>query len=324
MGMRRREFIGLIGCAAAWPLAARAQEPGRVYRLAFFSPSLRSSAAVAAMLEELRIHGFVLGQNLEVLSEGFGVSGSQAGELAASLVKASPDVIVTASEPYLRDLQQNTRSIAIIGMTEDMVTEGFAVTLARPGSNITGLSLLSPELDGKRLEILIEAVPGAAKIAVLAESRVTPQRHIDELQEAARGRGVSLLVTSVASRDEVLPAIENLKKSGAQAVNFLAGPLFSINSGAFIQRVTELRLPSIFQWAENAEEGALVAYGPRLTEMYRDRTQMVMKVLRGAKPVDIPVEQPSKFELVINLNTAKAIGLEIPAGLLLRADKLIE
>jgi putative tryptophan/tyrosine transport system substrate-binding protein len=233
-------------------------------------------------------------------------------------------VIVTASEPYLRALQQNTRSIAVIGMTEDMVTEGFATTLARPGGNITGLSLLSPELDGKRLEVLIEAVPGAAKIAVLAESRVTPQHHIDELREAARGRGVSLLVTAVASRNDVLPAIESLKESGAQAVTFLAGPLFSINSGAFIQRVAELRLPSIFQWAENAEEGALIAYGPRLTEMYRERTQMVMKVLRGAKPADIPVEQPSKFELVINLNTAKAIGLEIPAGLLLRVDKLIE
>jgi putative ABC transport system substrate-binding protein len=322
--MRRREFIGLVGGAAAWPLATRAQESGRVYRLAFFSPSLRSSAAVAAMLEELRIHGFVQGQNLEVLSEGFGVLGSQAGELATSLVKASPDVIVTASEPYLRALQQNTRSIAVIGMTEDMVTEGFATTLARPGSNITGLSLLSPELDGKRLEVLIEAVAGATKIAVLAESKVTPQHHIDELQEAARGRGVSLLITSVATRDEVLPAIESLKKSGAQAVNFLAGPLFSINSGAFIQRVTELRLPSIFQWAENAEEGALIAYGPRLTEMYRERTQMVMKVLRGGKPADIPVEQPSKFELVVNLNAAKAIGLEIPAGLLLRADELIE
>jgi putative ABC transport system substrate-binding protein len=125
------------------------------------------------MLEELRIHGFVQGQNLEVLAEGFGVSSPQAGEVAVSLVKASPDVIVAASEPYLRALQQNTGSTAILGMTEDMVTEGFAKTLARPGSNITGLRPLSPQLDGKRLEILIEAVPGATKIAVLAESRVT-------------------------------------------------------------------------------------------------------------------------------------------------------
>jgi putative ABC transport system substrate-binding protein len=322
--MRRRQFIGLIGGAVALPLSARAQEPGHVYRLAFFTPSLRSSAAVAVMLDELRMHGFVQGQNLEVVAEGFGVPSSQSGEVAAALVKASPDVIVAASEPYLRALQQNTRSIAVLGMTEDMVTEGFAATLARPGGNITGLSLLSPELDGKRLEILVEAVPGVAKVAVLTDSRVTPQRHIDELQEAARGRGVTLLVTGVSSRDEVLPAIESVKKSGAQAVNFLAGPLFSINGGAFIQRVTELRLPSIFQWAENAEEGALIAYGPRLAEMYRERAQMLMKVLRGAKPADIPVEQPSKFELVVNLKAAKAIGLEVPAGLVLRADKLIE
>jgi putative ABC transport system substrate-binding protein len=209
-------------------------------------------------------------------------------------------------------------------MTEDMVSEGFAASLAKPGGNITGMSILSPELDGKRLDILIEAVPGVQKIAVFAESRITLARHIEALQDAARGRGIELLVTSLARRDEVLPAMENAKSSGAQAICFLATPLFSINAGALSQAITNLHLPTIFQWPENAEEGALIGYGPRFMDVQRARARMVIKVLRGAKPADIPVEQPSKFELVINLKAAKAIGLEVPAGIVLRADKLIE
>lgn len=319
--MQRRDFITLLGTTAAmWPLSASAQEPGRIYRVAFLTPSL----AEPILLNELRDSGFSEGRNLEVLPGGFGVSIERVADVAASLAKASPDVIVTASEPYLRAIQRNTRSIPLIGMTEDMVSEGFAASLAKPGGNITGMSILSPELDGKRLDILIEAVPGVQKIAVFAESRITLPRHIEALQDAARGRGIELLVTSLARRDEVLPAMENAKSSGAQAICFLATPLFSINAGALIQAITNLHLPTIFQWPENAEEGALIGYGPRFMDVQRARARMVIKVLRGAKPADIPVEQPSKFELVINLKAAKAIGLEVPAGIVLRADKLIE
>jgi putative ABC transport system substrate-binding protein len=322
--MRRREFITLLGgAAAAYPLAAHAQEPGRVYRVAFLTPSPRASVAETTLFDELRKSGFIEGQNLEVIP-GFGVPNDQVADAAAALVKTSPDVIVTASEPYLRALQQSTRSIPLIGMTEDMVGEGFTASLARPGGNITGMSILSPELDGKRLDILIEAVPGARKIAVFADSKVTQPRHIEALQDAARGRGVGLMVVNIAKRDDVLPAIANAKSAGAEAISFLAAPLFSISTGAFIQSITALRLPTIFQWPENAEEGALIGYGPRFTDMQRERARMVIKVLRGAKPADIPIEQPSKFELVINLKAAKAIGHDVPAGLVLRADKVIE
>jgi putative ABC transport system substrate-binding protein len=208
-------------------------------------------------------------------------------------------------------------------MVEDMVAAGLVASLSRPGGNTTGISLMSPSLDGKRQDILIEAVPGIRRIAALVDTNaIAPQLRL--LEEGAHARGVTLQVVNVARRDEALAAIDSAKASGAEAINFLASPMFSTPSAAFIERVAALRLPSIFQWPENAEEGALAGYGPRFTELGRQRARQLIKVLRGTKPADIPVEQPTRFELVINLKTAKSIGREIPAGLVLRADKLIE
>lgn len=189
---------------------------------------------------------------------------------------------------------------------------------------MTGLSILSPELDGKRQDILIEAVPGARKIATLADAKNTAPGHLQQMQEAARGRGIELLVRTVGRREDVVSAIDEVKASSAQAINFLATPMFSINAADFITHVTSLRLPSIYQWPEDAEQGALLAYGPRFAEIYRHRARILVKVLRGARPADIPVEQPTKFELVINLKTADALGLTVPPTLVARADEVIE
>jgi len=323
--MQRRQFIALIGGAAvAWPRAARAQNADRTYRIGFLLPTSRESPAVAALFDELRRNGFIEGQNLLVIPGGFGVRNDQIASVTASLVAASPDVIVAGPELPLRALQQATQTIPLIGMSEDMVESGLVASLARPGGNTTGISLLTPELDGKRQEILLEAVPGVRKIAVLADSNVTTPAHLQQLQQAAQSHGVEALVRGVAKRDDVISSINDVKASGAQAINFLATPMFSINAADFIRQVTTLRLPSIYQWPEDAEDGALIAYGPRFTEMYRLRARMAIKVLRGTKPADIPVEQPTRFELVINLKTAKAIGQAVPSGLLLRADKVIE
>jgi putative ABC transport system substrate-binding protein len=323
--MRRREFITLLGGAVAvWPLIARAQDAGRTYRIGFLLPSTRESLAVVALFDELRLNGFVEGQNLIVIPGGFAVPNDQIPSVVASLVAASPDVIVSGPELPLRALQQATRTIPLIGMTEDMVADGLVASFARPGGNITGISLLSPELDGKRQEILIEAIPGVRKIAVLADSNVAKAVHLQQLQQAAQNHGVEALVRGVAKRDDVISAMNDVKASGAQAINFLATPMFSVNAADFIRQVTSLRLPSIYQWPEDAEDGALIAYGPRFTEMYRQRARQVAKVLRGTKPADIPIEQPTRFELIINLKTAKAISREVPSGLLLRADKVIE
>jgi len=322
--MRRREFITLIGGAAtAWPLAARAQEPGHTtYRIGFLTPALRESYDV--FFYEMRLNGFIEGQNLIVVVAAFGIQNDQIPNAVASLVAASPDVIVAGPELPLRALQQATRTIPVVGMTEDMVGDGLVASLARPDGNITGVSLLSPGLDGKRQEILIEAVPGVRKIAVLADSNVARPSHLKELEDAARGRGIEPLVRGVAKRDQIIAAIKDVKASGAQAINFLATPLFSLNNAEVIAEVTASRLPSIYQWPEDAEDGALIAYGPRWADTFRERARLVAKVLRGAKPADIPVEQPTRFELVINLKTAQAIGQAVPSSLLLRADKVIE
>jgi putative ABC transport system substrate-binding protein len=321
----KREFITLLGCvAAAWPVVARGQEADRVYRLGAIIPVGRETAAIVAFFDEMRLFGFVEGKNLSVVPNGFGIRNDELAERAKALVNAAPDVIVSGPDNYTRVLQQATRTIPLVAMTEDMVRAGFVGSLARPSGNITGISLLSPELDGKRQEILIEAVPTARKMAALADSTVTPQGHLDSLQDAARQRGVELLVLGVARRDDIAAAIDAAKTAGAQAINLLASPLFTVDPRDLIGRIVSLRLPAMHQWPEIAEEGGLMGYGPRFTQVFRQRARQVARILRGAKPSDIPVEQPTHFELVVNVKTAQSIGLEIPAALVLRADKVIE
>ena len=321
--LRRREFITLLGGAAAiGPLAARAQEPGRIYRLGFLIPiGGRQTPAVLALFDELRLNGFVEGKNLTIILGSFEA-------IDDHLANAAPDAIVAGPELPLRALQAVTRTVPLIGMTEDMVAAGLVASLSRPGGNITGISLLSPELDGKRQDILIETVPGARRTAAMADSNVTPPYHIQVLQQAARSRGVELSAFGVGGPEEIVSAIDAAKASGAEALNFLATPLFSVpgsrNNRLVMERIAKVRLPAIFQWPETAEAGAIAAYGPRLTEVNRQRARMVAKILRGAKPADIPVEQPTRFELVVNLKAAQAIGHDVPASLVLRADKVIE
>ena len=174
----------------------------------------------------------------------------------------------------------------------------------------------SPDLDGKRQEILIEAVPGLRKMAALADASVTPHRHLEALQNAARQSGVELSIFGVASSEEVVPAIVVAKAAGAQALNLLATPLFTVNARGIIECIAALRLPAMHPWPEAAEDGGLLGYGPRFVKTFRQ--------MRGARPADIPVEQPTKLELVVNLKTAKAIGLTVPQSILLRADEVIE
>ena len=326
--MKRREFIAGLGGAAAWPVVARAQQPGRIYRIGFLVPTPRDRPPVVALFDELRLNGFIENQNIEVLPGGFDVRDEQLVELAAALVKAGPDAIVAGPELPLRALQAASRTVPLIGMSEDLVAEGLVASLARPGGNITGISLLSPELDGKRQDILIESVPGVRRVAAMVDSKVTPPYHLQMLQHAGRSRGVEVSIFGAKGPEDIVPAIDAAKASNAEALNFLATPLFSVpgtrNNQIVLERVAAMRTPTIFQWPETAEAGALLAYGPRFTEVYRQRARIVAKILRGANPADLPVEQPTKFELVINLKAAKAIGYEVPASLVLRADKVIE
>jgi putative ABC transport system substrate-binding protein len=325
--MRRREFIaGMAGIAAAnaWCPPLSAQEPGRTYRIGFLIPAARESPAVNGFFDELRLHGFIEGQNLTVVFSGFNVSNEQIAEGVAAVIPANPDVIVAGPEFYVRALHAATRTIPLVSMSEDLVGAGLAASLARPGGNVTGISLLSPELDGKRQGLLIEAVPQTRKMATLVESNITPQHHLETLRDAAQSRGVTLSFSMIAKPNEIAPALDDAKAKGADAINVLATPLFFVNRRQIIDQTAKLRLPAIYQWPEMAEEGGLLAYGPRFTQVYRQRARQIVKILRGARATDVPVEQPTNFELVINLKTAKSIGHEIPAGLVLRADKLIE
>jgi putative tryptophan/tyrosine transport system substrate-binding protein len=207
-----------------------------------------------------------------------------------------------------------------------MVGQGFVNSLARPGGNTTGVSVLATELDGKRQEILIEAVPGLHRMAVLADSKATLSRQLQVLQDAARARGVEVSIHRVASAEEITATIDTAKASGAAALNVLSSPLLYGNRQLIIDRVSALRLPAIYPWVEESEEeGGFLAYGPRIVQIFRELlAQQLIKLLRGVKPGDIPIEQPTKFELVINLKTANALGITVPATLVARADKVIE
>ena len=324
--MRRRDFITVVGGAAAsWPLTTRAQEAGRTYRLGNLSPAPRAAPFFDGFFDELRRNGFVEGQNLVDDAHGYGMRDEQFAEHAAELVKAQVDVITAAGDVAVRAAQQATKTIPILASGSDLVRAGFVASLAKPGGNITGFSVLSGDLDGKRQEILIEAVPGVRRIAALVDVNFTPPQQLKVLRDEARSRGVELSINGVAIPEEIASAIDTAKSSGAEALNVLSSPVLFYNRPIIFERAATLRLPAMYEWPSMAEEGGFIAYGSSLTQWYRDIfARQCVKLLRGVKPADIPVEQPTKFELVINLKTAKALGLTIPESFLMRFDKVIE
>jgi len=323
--MRRRDFIIFVGGAAAWPFAAKAQEPGHVYRVAVVIAGGRDEPATLAFIDELRAQGFVEGKNLEFVASSFRFDNARAAASVPEIINAAPDAIVSAGDFITERFQKATKSIPVIAMTEDMVAAGFAASLARPGGNITGISLMSPDLDGKRQDVLIEAVPDARQIAILADSNVATLAHLKALETSARSaHGRELLVVRAAKSDEIIPAINDASMRGAGGLNVLSSPMLHLNRRAIIERAAELRLPAIYQWPETADEGGLLGYGPSYVDVFRRRGGMLARVLRGAKPAELPIEQPTTFKLSINLKTAKAMNRTVPPGLVLRADRLIE
>jgi putative ABC transport system substrate-binding protein len=288
------------------------------------APFPREEPASLPFFDELRRLGFIEGQNLTIDYRFFGPRVDLTSEYAAELVKDRADVIWGAGGAAIRAAQQATKTTPIFGMADDMVGEGLVGSLARPNGNTTGLSIFAGELDGKRQEILIEAVPGLRRIAALADFNATPAAKLDALADAARASNVELSIHRIARPEEIAAAIDAAKASGAAALNTLASPIFFGNRKLIIDRAAALRLPAIYQWPDTAEEGGFVGYGPRFAKLFQLLAQQAAKLLRGIKVANIPVEQPTKFELAINLRTAKALGVDLPATLLGRADKVIE
>ena len=322
--MRRREFIALSGASITWPFGALAQEPGRTYRIGCLQPVPRDVPGLLAFFDGLRSFGFIKGQNLTVDFRDYGAHIDLISKFATDLVNARVDAIQAAGDPAIYAAQQATKTIPILGFTDDMAGAGFVTSMARPTGNITGVSLLATELDGKRQEILIEAVPGVSRMAVLAPNTAAPAK-LDALKAAARARNVELSIYQIGSGEEIAPAIDQAQASGAMALNVLSSPILYFGRRLIMDRVATMRMPTIYQWPEQAEEGGFIGYGPSVTQISREiSARLLAKVLRGTKVADIPVEQPTKFELVINLKTAKAMGVTVPEALLVRADKVIE
>jgi putative tryptophan/tyrosine transport system substrate-binding protein len=324
--VRRRDFISFLGGAAVtWPLAVRAEEAGRTYRLGGLSAGPRDAPYFAAMFENLRRLGFIEGQNLTVYWHSFALHADRVSDFAADLVKADVDAILASGDLATRAAQGATHSIPILATSDDMVRSELVKSLARPEGNTTGISMFSTELDGKRQEILIEAVPGLRRMAALADSATTALRQLQALQEAASTRNVELSIQRIARPEEIAAAIDAAKAWGAAALNVLASPVLFGNRHIVLERVAALRLPAIYQFPEVAQDGGCLAYGPRLVKIFGELvTRQLVKLLRGARPADVPVEQPTRFDLVINLKTAKALGLTIPPTLLATADEVIE
>jgi putative ABC transport system substrate-binding protein len=324
--MRRRDFTALLGsAAAAWPVVARGQTPGRIYRVGGLHSSPRDAPHHVAFIEEVARLGFTAGRNLTIDWRGWGRRADEFADLALRLVQIPVEAILVGGDPAVRAAQQVTTTIPILALTDDLVGSGFVRSLARPGGNTTGVSLLAPELDGKRQEFLIEASPGVRVMAALADRNTSTPEHLQSLRELVRERGIELSIFSVSHAGEISAAVDAAKAFGAAALNVLASALLFNNRDIIIERVTTLRLPSVYQWPEIAEQGGMMGYGPRIVQLYRDvLSRQFVKILNGVSPAEIPVEQPTRFELVVNLKAAKAIGYDIPAGLVLRADKVIE
>ena len=260
--MRRREFIALIGASVTCPFAARAQEPGRIYRVGGVSSSPRNAAHFIAMFDELRRAGFVSGQNLTIDWHSYGPRTDLIPEFTAELAKGRLDVLVMNGDAAIRAAQRATTTIPILGITEDMVGSGLVDSLARPSGNTTGTSIFAPELNGKRQEILIEAVTELHRMAALADSKATGTRELMALQDAARARGVELSVHQVAIAEEIMPAIEAAKASGAGALNVLSSPFLYGNRQTIMQRAAALGLPTIYQFPEDKSRALMMMPPP--------------------------------------------------------------
>ena len=321
--MRRREFITLFGGVAVWPLAARAQ-PSRMPLVGVLRPNPKDIAETFAepFRRYMKAIGWEEGRNIRFLFVWAEGHSERAPALVGELIAQNVDLIITFGDPAIRAAQNATKAIPIVGMTDDMIGSELAASLARPGGNTTGVSILASELDVKRLEILHEFVPQARRIAVLIDPTTISTRV--QLASAARKLGVELLPFEAGNPDRLGRALDGIAAANVSAVNVLASPFLQVSRQEIILRMRDYRLPAIYQWPESAEAGGLLAYGPRNLLCYRHVVSLVDRVLRGGNPADLPIEQPSKFELAVNLKTATAIGMTISPALLLRADEVIE
>jgi len=326
--MRRREFITLLGSAAAWPFAARAQQPTMpvIGFMSGRSPE-DSMHLVTAFRQGLSEAGFVEGQNIAIEYRwGLGQY-DRMPALAADLVNRRVAVLVgVGGDISALAAKRATSTIPIVfGTGSDPIKAGMVESLSRPGGNATGYSLLTNQMEPKRLSMLHDLMPGAAVIGVLLNPNFPPAaRQLQDIEEAARTIGQRLFVSKASNDVELSAAFTSLVQQQVGALLVAADPYFDTRRDQIIAFAKQNRLPAIYQFREYAVAGGLISYGPSITDMYRQAGIYTARILKGAKPADLPVVQPTKFDFVINLKTAKALGLIVPPGLLNAADEVIE
>ena len=327
--MRRREFIFLLGttAAATWPLAAGAQQPAKVPRIGFlrFGPASANAGRVEALRAGLRQLGYVEGKNI-VIEFRWAETVDQLPELAAELVRMNTDVIFAMSSTEVEPTRQATKTIPIVfALHADPVGLGHVASLARPGGNITGLTIILTDLVAKQLEILKEAVPQATRIGVLFSPTAPSHRPaVQAVETAGEKLGVQLVMVPVRTLEDFEGAFSTMSREHVGGFLAVAAPLIVSHRARLAELALKHRLPGMFGNKENVEAGRLISYGADFNDMVRRTATYIDKILKGAKPADLPVEQAPKYELVINLKTAKAIGLTISEAFLLRADMVIE
>jgi putative ABC transport system substrate-binding protein len=325
--MRRRAFVAGLCSAAMWPTAIHAQRPAKPPTIGFMgatSPEL-ANQWVAAFVKRLGELGWVEGRNIAIDYRWADARAEQYSEIASEFASRNVDVIVTwASAPVLAAKRATATIPLVFAAQMDPVGAGVVASLSRPGGNVTGMSIQQTDTAGKRIELLREVVPNLARLAVMANSGAPGAvLEMREVLATAKSLGLELTPIEVRQADEVFRAIESLKDR-VDALYVASDPLIFSNRVRFNALAKAERLATIYGSREYVDAGALMSYGPNWADLFRHAAEQVDKILRGAKPADIPVEQPTRFDLVINLGTAKALGLEVPPTLLARADEVIE
>jgi putative ABC transport system substrate-binding protein len=325
--VKRRAFIALLGgTAAAWPLAARAQQSRKLPTIGFLGSSTASGWApwTAAFQQRLRELGWIEGHNIAVEYRWAEGSNERGAEIAAQFARMKVDVIVTTGSSALAVKEAIATVPVVFALWADPVGSGYIASLARPGGNATGLSIQTLDTAAKRLELLREVVPGLRRLTILARLD-NPSNAVEagEVEAAARKLGIEVATANIRRTEDIAPAMEALR-GRADAIHVVSDPLLLANSIRINTLALGARLPTMYSFREGVDRGALMSYGTNYPKLWQRAAELIDKILRGAKPGDIPIEQPTKFDLVINLITAKALGLEIPPMLLARADEVIE
>ena len=323
--MRRREFITLIGGAAAWPLAARAQQAGKLPTIGFLGADASAwSSYTAAFVERLRELGWIEGRTVAIEFRWAEGRNERYSAIAAEFVRRKVDVIVAIGTAVVAAKEATSVIPIVFPVAADPVGSGLVASLARPGGNVTGLSVQFTDLAGKRVELLREVVPGLRRLAIMVNVD-DPGAVLDmrEVQATASTLGLDVVTLEIRRAEDIAPAFETLKDR-VDALYVCGDALVNTNRIRINTLAVGARLPTMHGFREYVQAGGLMSYGPNFPDLFRRAAEYVDKILRGAKPGDIPVEQPTKFDLVINLITAKALGLDVPPTLLARADEVIE